>query len=101
MNMNCNTGELMMLRTEQQKEELKKLGFKEVPDDLKEEAFRELHEKERVFVDMNKNTPLVKWAKQHKTGRNEPCPCGSERKYKNCCLHRDELLNNPQPPKGE
>ena len=64
-------------------------------------AFRELHEKERVFVDMNKNTPLVKWAKQHKTGRNEPCPCGSERKYKNCCLHRDELLNNPQPPKGE
>ena len=21
-----------------------------------------------------------------KTGRNEPCPCGSGRKYKQCCL---------------
>lgn len=24
----------------------------------------------------------------HKTGRNEPCPCGSGRKYKHCCLIR-------------
>ena len=22
-----------------------------------------------------------------KTGRNEPCPCGSGKKYKHCCLH--------------
>ena len=22
----------------------------------------------------------------HKTGRNEPCPCGSNKKYKHCCL---------------
>ncbi|WP_369789538.1 YecA family protein [Rouxiella sp. WC2420] len=22
-----------------------------------------------------------------KTGRNDPCPCGSGKKYKNCCLH--------------
>jgi len=22
-----------------------------------------------------------------KTGRNEPCPCGSGKKYKKCCLH--------------
>jgi hypothetical protein len=22
-----------------------------------------------------------------KTGRNEPCPCGSGRKYEKCCLH--------------
>ena len=21
---------------------------------------------------------------EHKTGRNEPCPCGSGKKYKNC-----------------
>jgi hypothetical protein len=24
-----------------------------------------------------------------KTGRNEPCPCGSGKKYKKCCLRRD------------
>jgi predicted O-linked N-acetylglucosamine transferase (SPINDLY family) len=25
-----------------------------------------------------------------KTGRNDPCPCGSGRKYKNCCQRRSE-----------
>jgi tetratricopeptide (TPR) repeat protein len=25
-----------------------------------------------------------------KTGRNDPCPCGSGRKYKVCCLTKDE-----------
>jgi hypothetical protein len=27
-------------------------------------------------------------AKRRKTGRNEPCPCGSGKKYKKCCLLR-------------
>ena len=25
-----------------------------------------------------------------KTGRNDPCPCGSGKKYKRCCLAKDE-----------
>lgn len=25
-----------------------------------------------------------------KVGRNEPCPCGSGKKYKYCCLDKDE-----------
>jgi tetratricopeptide (TPR) repeat protein len=25
-----------------------------------------------------------------KTGRNDPCPCGSGKKYKRCCLENDE-----------
>jgi hypothetical protein len=30
-------------------------------------------------------------------GRNDPCPCGSGKKFKKCCLH----LNSPsQPPPG-
>ena len=24
-----------------------------------------------------------------KVGRNEPCPCGSGKKYKNCCMSKD------------
>jgi hypothetical protein len=24
-----------------------------------------------------------------KTGRNAPCPCGSGKKYKNCCLSKE------------
>ncbi|HHB77055.1 MAG TPA: zinc chelation protein SecC [Desulfobulbus sp.] len=27
---------------------------------------------------------------QAKVGRNAPCPCGSGRKYKKCCLNREE-----------
>jgi len=27
-----------------------------------------------------------------KIGRNEKCPCGSEKKYKNCCLRKDEVI---------
>lgn len=25
-----------------------------------------------------------------KVGRNDPCPCGSGKKYKRCCLERDQ-----------
>jgi uncharacterized protein YecA (UPF0149 family) len=24
---------------------------------------------------------------EDKTGRNDPCPCGSKKKFKKCCLH--------------
>jgi len=28
---------------------------------------------------------------QPKPGRNDPCPCGSGKKYKHCCLNRPEV----------
>lgn len=31
---------------------------------------------------------VAKRASQPKVGRNEPCPCGSGRKYKKCCLEK-------------
>ncbi|MCK4515654.1 MAG: SEC-C domain-containing protein, partial [Spirochaetaceae bacterium] len=30
-----------------------------------------------------------------KIGRNDPCPCGSGRKYKHCCLGSDEAARAP------
>ncbi len=48
-----------------------------------------------------------------KIGRNNPCPCGSGKKYKKCCLHKDEAKRReeqaakapgqgiaPDPPNG-
>ena len=32
------------------------------------------------------------------TGRNKPCPCGSGKKYKKCCLERDEALARQTRP---
>jgi preprotein translocase subunit SecA len=26
--------------------------------------------------------------RNEKVGRNDPCPCGSGKKYKNCCLRK-------------
>lgn len=31
--------------------------------------------------------PPAPWARSRKNGRNDPCPCGSGRKYKRCCLN--------------
>lgn len=31
-----------------------------------------------------------------KTSRNDPCPCGSGKKYKNCCLAADESVGLPR-----
>jgi uncharacterized protein len=30
-------------------------------------------------------------ARKAKIGRNEPCPCGSGKKYKKCCLFNQAL----------
>ncbi|MEJ2618915.1 MAG: YchJ family protein [Candidatus Thiodiazotropha sp.] len=37
------------------------------------------------FVDGKLVTPQTEVRKQPKVGRNEPCPCGSGKKYKKCC----------------
>lgn len=31
-------------------------------------------------------SPLLEKGTTPKAGRNDPCPCGSGRKYKHCCL---------------
>lgn len=41
-----------------------------------------------MFPPMHK--PLVK---QYNIGRNDLCPCGSEKKYKNCCLETYKYEN--------
>jgi hypothetical protein len=33
-----------------------------------------------------------------KIGRNEPCPCGSGKKYKQCCLAKDEAAARAAEP---
>ena len=39
----------------------------------------------RVATTVVRNRPKI--------GRNDPCPCGSGKKYKKCCLDRNELLH--------
>ncbi len=37
----------------------------------------------------DKTSARVPPIQSHKVGRNEPCPCGSGKKYKKCCLQKE------------
>jgi len=43
-----------------------------------------------AFVEQTTRLALLGEAAERKVGRNEPCPCGSGRKYKKCCLANHE-----------
>ena len=65
------------IRWREEDERRKKRGLKQVADDSA--------------------NPYIQYVPQEtyirpepKTGRNEPCPCGSGKKYKKCCLNVDE-----------
>ena len=45
------------------------------------------HHDGKLFTEHQRN-PVVKDAK---VKPNEPCPCGSEKKFKKCCMYKDEI----------
>jgi len=42
---------------------------------------------EQVLPGQTKQRPIVRG---DRPGRNDPCPCGSGKKYKKCCMDKDE-----------
>jgi tetratricopeptide (TPR) repeat protein len=46
------------------------------------------------FAQQHYQTSLLGEAAERKIGRNEPCPCGSEKKYKKCCLRKHEKIKD-------
>lgn len=63
--MNVDTGELIRLRNQTKAPE----GFTPVPKQHREEANKLLGEKDSVFVNMSKKTPLTDWADRQKRGK--------------------------------
>jgi tetratricopeptide (TPR) repeat protein len=62
------------------------------PDQLKEAILFNLEHFERILGKERKETPgpaSQGIIKKDKIGRNDPCPCGSGKKYKRCCLNKD------------
>ncbi len=55
-------------------------------DDYDERQLRELFQK--MDVDFTKIETPVNPSPGKETGRNDPCPCGSGKKYKKCCLNK-------------
>jgi len=62
------------------------LSLYEVPERIQDELNFNNSEEESQFPLWEENTPYIK--KEPDTGRNAPCPCGSGKKYKKCCLNK-------------
>jgi uncharacterized protein YecA (UPF0149 family) len=43
-------------------------------------------EEDKLGETVSENPPNAVIRRGPKIGRNDPCPCGSGRKYKKCCL---------------
>ena len=39
--------------------------------------------------DKRRDNPMDLAAERWKVGRNDPCPCGSGKKYKKCCMNKE------------
>lgn len=62
--------------------------FEKTKEDKLEEEKR-LKELEAEFNKITQNDRT-----DEKIGRNDPCPCGSGKKYKKCCLKKDNVYKN-------
>jgi hypothetical protein len=59
--------------------------------------FQEKMENDPLHQELTKVTNTIMKLEDHKSskrkvGRNDPCPCGSGKKYKKCCLNNDRNL---------
>jgi curved DNA-binding protein CbpA len=70
------------------------LLFEEEWSEIKDECFHHLNERQlglldnQLKIDENSDYERLNTGqiiKKKKIGRNDPCPCGSGKKYKNCC----------------
>ena len=61
----------------------------EMADQLKAMRSKPSMEAEEKYIKMMNLAPTERQLarKPPRVGRNEPCPCGSGRKFKNCCLN--------------
>ncbi len=51
-----------------------------------EQKKKTLSEEELKYFQKMKLSPTAKQLVSHRVGRNDPCPCGSDRKFKKCCM---------------
>ena len=71
---------------------------KESMEELPKKDFKELFQK---FREAEKAQSQISEQKKQKTGRNDPCPCGSGKKYKKCCYLLPQAQQNSGVAKVE
>ena len=87
--------EVVDMRVPEINEQIRNMELIDNPIDkeLTEEEIKDGHiERTAKFQQIwhQSHTPWMRINK--KIGRNDPCPCGSGKKYKNCCLGKEEHI---------
>lgn len=74
---------LHLVRLQSNEEAQEQAKMEQMLKQLQEESLEGIEmNKESILEPSNSNAPLVK---EKKPSRNDPCPCGSGKKYKYCC----------------
>jgi uncharacterized protein YecA (UPF0149 family) len=82
-------------RTEKEAHRQRIEELKDDPAGLMQFALEKLKQESLTSSQTEAKSAVTIQDKQ-KVGRNDPCPCGSGKKFKKCCLHKssgDPLLN--------
>jgi hypothetical protein len=64
---------------------------------IDEEERKISEERQRDWVSRNLNLNPTSKPSTPSVGRNHPCPCGSNKKYKMCCLRQQQLVPDEIP----
>jgi preprotein translocase subunit SecA len=72
---------IIQFQVESAEEEAAKLAQQLEEEKRAQEALLRLNHHDNVDIDAEDDLPVI----EKKIARNEPCPCGSGKKYKNCC----------------
>ena len=73
---------LYIVQLRDENEEEQKRAMEEMIKNMEEEASKGVRLEHESTLEPQENEPLIA---QKKIPRNAPCPCGSGKKYKNCC----------------
>ncbi len=75
-----------MVMSQQTQPVQKPMDLKAVKEDSESVLRRDMNQFEKAGTAMGKSAPVKQpMVNDAKVGRNDPCPCGSGKKYKNCC----------------
>ncbi|MDR1688739.1 MAG: DUF1186 domain-containing protein [Clostridiales bacterium] len=66
--------------------------FKQADEGSKKDSKKDSGDLKKMIADMEKEImgEAATEQKRKKVGRNDPCPCGSGKKYKKCCIDKEQ-----------
>lgn len=80
----------MMIPIEEAEHSLKDFYLSAVLKDIEKQSIKEKKKNPGRVRVIHRGGGIPYQVKQAKHGRNEQCPCGSGKKYKKCCMTKEQ-----------